>query len=492
MPTERSLGTEQRVRRSLRSNRWQMRRIVQALRGACLNPDWFVDITEARRSIETWRVHYNTVRPHRSLDFLSPEQSRMAGETGCGKAGRFTFLENSLRFTLSHGHDGGDNSPDSSLSTWINFWWKVTIMNNRQENQLDRRPSTQDLTWLLDLDRNGQLDRDPPYQRRSVWTRKDQQFFLDTIFRNYPSPAIFLHKTFDDSGRATYHVVDGKQRTQTILDFVEDRLRIAKDFGDLRLDGKKWSQLQGERELKQKFWNYQITMEMMDIPESSVVNEVFDRLNRNARKLTRQELRHAKFDGWLITEVEKEAEREEWRTLGVVTTARLKRMLDVQFLSELVLVVLNKEIAGFDQDALDQMYAKYEEPSETLEGFDVEEIRQHLATVKGYLARMEGDGKVVSRLTKGQLGHFYTLWAFVALSEANDLPPSGDIEARYTGFMEKVARLAAEPDLDAFLRQEDAGEYKLALTYLNNSRGANTDLAPRKERLMALRAALLV
>jgi len=46
---------------------------------------------------------------------------------------------------------------------------------------MHRRPSTQDITWLLDLHTNKQLDLNPPYQRRSVWTRKDKQFFLDTI-----------------------------------------------------------------------------------------------------------------------------------------------------------------------------------------------------------------------------------------------------------------------------------------------------------------------
>ena len=54
-------------------------------RDACLNSHWFVDITDARRSIETWRVHYNTARPHSSLGFLSAEQFRAAGEMGCGK-----------------------------------------------------------------------------------------------------------------------------------------------------------------------------------------------------------------------------------------------------------------------------------------------------------------------------------------------------------------------------------------------------------------------
>ena len=48
-------------------------------RDACLNEQWFVDLAEARRRIEAWRLHYNTVRPHSSLGFLSPEQFRRGG-----------------------------------------------------------------------------------------------------------------------------------------------------------------------------------------------------------------------------------------------------------------------------------------------------------------------------------------------------------------------------------------------------------------------------
>jgi hypothetical protein len=84
---------------------------------------------------------------------------------------------------------------------------------------MKRRPTTQDITWFLDLDRNKQLDLDPPYQRRSVWTRKDKQFFLNTIFRDFPSLAIFLHKSISCDGHVVHHVVDGKQRLPTILEF---------------------------------------------------------------------------------------------------------------------------------------------------------------------------------------------------------------------------------------------------------------------------------
>src|SRR5208282_5372864 len=108
---------------------------------------------------------------------------------------------------------------------------------------MQRRPSIYDISYLLDLHQNKQLDLSPPYQRRSVWTLKDRQFFLDTIFRNYPSPSIFLHKTIDDAGKSTYHVVDGKQRLETILNFVADKIRFSPNYGDVQLDGKKWSDL---------------------------------------------------------------------------------------------------------------------------------------------------------------------------------------------------------------------------------------------------------
>jgi hypothetical protein len=254
---------------------------------------------------------------------------------------------------------------------------------------MDRRPTTQDITWLLDLDRNTQLDLDPPYQRRSVWTKKDRQFFLDTIFRNFPSPAIFLHKSINEDGASTYHVVDGKQRLQTILQFVKGGLRIAKDYGDVRLDGKKWDDLVGDTEFKRRFWNYQITVEMLDEQQVAMVRDVFDRLNRNARRLTRQELRHAKFDGWLITTAEDDSEREEWKELGVTTRARSARMTDSQFISELMLVVLEKTVLGFDQDVLDNLYAKYDDLDDELEDFSKDDFRDQYAGTKAVLLAME-------------------------------------------------------------------------------------------------------
>ena len=44
------------------------------LRDECLNESWFKNLDEARSIIEDWRIDYNRVRPHSSLDDLTPEE----------------------------------------------------------------------------------------------------------------------------------------------------------------------------------------------------------------------------------------------------------------------------------------------------------------------------------------------------------------------------------------------------------------------------------
>lgn len=44
------------------------------LRDECLNESWFQTLDQARTIIEDWRIDYNCVRPHSSLDNLTPEE----------------------------------------------------------------------------------------------------------------------------------------------------------------------------------------------------------------------------------------------------------------------------------------------------------------------------------------------------------------------------------------------------------------------------------
>jgi putative transposase len=43
-------------------------------REECLNEHWFLNLDDARETIEGWRIDYNRVRPHSSLGYLTPEE----------------------------------------------------------------------------------------------------------------------------------------------------------------------------------------------------------------------------------------------------------------------------------------------------------------------------------------------------------------------------------------------------------------------------------
>lgn len=353
---------------------------------------------------------------------------------------------------------------------------------------MERQQSPQDVTWFLDLNKKSQIDFDPPYQRKSVWTRRDKQFFLDTIFHNYPCPSVFLHKSVDDNGEVSYHVVDGKQRLQTIIEFAADQIAIPDNFGDTRLNGKKFSQL--DIDAKKQFWNYRITVEMLPTVENSFVNDVFDRINRNSRRLTRQELRHAKFDGWMCTYAEAEADKQEWKDFGVVTTARAKRMNDVQFISEIIILSVRGEVVGFDQDAIDKFYAQYDVPAETVPTFNEEEFTGSFEATKRFLVHMNEHNGCVTQYGR-TLAHFYSLWSYVHLVKGEDAS-AADVAARYAEFMEKVVR-SLEGGLPPAATPQDGQDQASpdpVTRYALNVRGANTDTTPRRERHAALSAAL--
>ena len=355
------------------------------------------------------------------------------------------------------------------------YFWRVFVK---------RTLSTQDITWFLDHYERDQLNLEPAYQRRSVWSPRDKKFFIDTILNNYPAPPVFLHKTMDDAGRATYHVVDGKQRLQTIIEFTQGRVRIPEYFADLNLQKKRWNQL--PRETREKFWNYELIVEMMPNVDEAQIRSTFDRINRNSRRLTPQELRHAKYEGWFIQFVEREADKSEWKASGVVTTARIKRMLDVQFISELCAVVLKGRIIGFDQDGLDDLYAEYEDISE-LDGFIEDEFVENMEMLKSDIADMISLQPSVADSIRAQ-GNFYSLWSYLFLERSGSRLTS-DLVDRYDKFMKAVQRAKdaqdAKDDPDNVL-DGDSSFRAAVIDYANNTRGASTDLTPRTRRHAAL------
>ena len=346
---------------------------------------------------------------------------------------------------------------------------------------LERKVNNQDVSYFLDLHSNGQLDLNPRFQRRSVWTRRDRMYFLDTIFRGYPSPSIYLSKDVSENGDSVFRVVDGKQRLETILMFAKDEI-VLRNYGDTSVDGRKWSEMRKNRELLRRFLDYVIPVEQLTVGDD--LNEVFDRLNRNNKNLNRQELRHARFEGWFLNFVESETNYPIWRQLGVVTAGKARRMNDVQLLSELLMVVISRQVRGFDQEDIDRYTARYEDPLSVDSEAErpTEEVGAAFHDVRSYLQELSGSGDL-SPYTR-EARHMYSLWCVIALIV--ERRPAPELAGSYLSFMGKVVELSMEDRHDITDDEKATPEY----VYYTNIRGASTELPQRYARHESLAIAL--
>ncbi|MFH9765539.1 DUF262 domain-containing protein [Streptomyces microflavus] len=269
--------------------------------------------------------------------------------------------------------------------------------------QFKRSTTTQAAGWFLDLNSSGRLDLDPPYQRRSVWNLAYKQFFIDSLIRNYPAPTIFLQVDVAVDRPMTYRVIDGKQRLTALFEFQRDEFTTPEDLNDLDLGNKYYSEL--PEEVRVSILEYVFTVENIKGASIGELNDSFDRLNRNVARLNKQELRHAKFDGAFIRKVEQLAEHPFWAEIGLVTPARIRRMQDVEYVSEMYIVSMDGIQEG--KDYLDTYYAENDREITNESNTDGKFI-----AVQDYLRDVN---QVASLRTSrfSNVADFYSLWAAV-------------------------------------------------------------------------------
>src|SRR6266511_332453 len=313
-------------------------------------------------------------------------------------------------------------------------------MNNEPEGEgelatvaatFTRSPSPQLAGWFLDLQSARRLDLDPPYQRRSIWNLAYKQFFVDSIIRNYPTASIFLETVITPGQATLYRVIDGKQRLTALFEFTEDIFATSETLEDLGLADKYFSDLPDE--IKVASHSYKFTVEGIQGAGPAELNEAFDRLNRNVARLSKQELRHARYKGAFITKIEKLTDHPFWTNIGLVTQARTRRMLDMEYVSEFYVVAMDGIHDG--KEYLDDYYALNDDE---IEG--EQEADRRFARALRFLDAV--DSEYPLRSTRfSNLADFYSLWTAVIelVKRAGKLPgPEGAAEALIK-FDEEVA-----------------------------------------------------
>lgn len=152
------------------------------------------------------------------------------------------------------------------------------------------------------------LSRNEEYQRGEAWTKIQKAGFIDSIFRNYPVPAIFVHDQSEDMGggmiSTDLQIVDGQQRIMALSGFksgkfpllsvaAESKLRVPNAIREIDAPwaGKMFEELQ--EELKSRFLNTSIFVFVIasdSMPEE--VRDLFIRL-QSGTALSRQQVRDA-------------------------------------------------------------------------------------------------------------------------------------------------------------------------------------------------------
>jgi hypothetical protein len=153
--------------------------------------------------------------------------------------------------------------------------------------------------------------RDPDYQRSSdIWSQEKKQLLVDSIINRYDIPKLYFHKfdraTAKRTGKA-YAIIDGRQRLETIYQFIEGGFPLGPDFVYLedpavKARGMTYNELaQKYPRIKSRFDSFSLPIVTVETDDLELIEDMFSRLNE-AVPLNAAEKRNA-FGGDLVKAV---------------------------------------------------------------------------------------------------------------------------------------------------------------------------------------------
>lgn len=323
--------------------------------------------------------------------------------------------------------------------------------------------TNQTIAWFKKSNESGELEMKPPFQRNPVWTLPQKSYLIDSILNGFPVPEIYMQEYIDETGKERHVVIDGQQRLRACLEFLEGRFAISTDESP-SWGGMKFDELSPDE--KRRIFGYKFIVRQLPEMSDEDIRGIFQRLNKNVVALNAQELRQATYWGPFLLAMQELANYGYWNTTGIFTPLNTRRMLDIEFVSELAVAILHGH--QNKKETLDQYYATYEEEFEQKEEL-VEKFRRVIYELEYLLPDIKN-----TRWRKKS--DFYSL--FLLLSEkAASLPLSTD------------QRAAARISLDSFAAKVNmavSGHDEATLTesersYVRSIR-ASSDIGNRKRR----------
>lgn len=140
----------------------------------------------------------------------------------------------------------------------------------------------------LYAERDG-IKLDPPYQRMGgIWTTEKKQLLIDSIINDYDMPKLYFHEYSRDQREQlgmTHAVVDGRQRLQTIWDFIDGRFVLSKDFeyqrdNSLSLGGLSYDDIaKAHPKIRIAFDSFVLPVVGIRTDDEDLIEDMFSRLN---------------------------------------------------------------------------------------------------------------------------------------------------------------------------------------------------------------------
>lgn len=245
---------------------------------------------------------------------------------------------------------------------------------------------------IINLDKAGELNLRPWYQRRSTWTPSQQSYLINTLFERKPIPALYIRHALDlDRGISLKEIVDGQQRTRAILDYCKNNFNARHPDYHKKIRFKDLPKAEHER-----FLLTAIPVGYLLGATDADVIDIFARINSVSKTLNAQEKRNALYSGeFKQFAVEQAVRRTEfWRQYGIFSDTDISRMVEVQFISDLVLNLLNG-LSDFTPSRLNNLYDEFEDDFPR-----AKEINGRLERVFSFLASLDPsaiDGTIFAR-----------------------------------------------------------------------------------------------
>lgn len=351
---------------------------------------------------------------------------------------------------------------------------------------MDFRTTSYDVSWLNKQYQDGSLTIRPPFQRRPVWASRQKSYLIESILMNLPVPEVYLQKTTTPAGETTYAVVDGQQRIRTVLQFIgaekdpeeaeENGFALDKLEADSPFFGTRFDALDDEQ--KKGFFGYSFAIRILNTELDSDIRDMFKRLNKFLTPLQPQELRNATYKGPFLKAAMRLADEPYWGRHGIFGAAQIRRMKDVEIVSELMIALMHGPQGG-SAEIVDDYYEQYEDYDEP---FPTQRKTEKL--FKKVLETLEDVLPEIDDTRWSNAADFYSLFAAIAPFVSDESAKS----SKYGELREVLTEFGEETD--ARLKDKEYKTSAEVVQYVLNVEKGSNEKARRANRHEALTTVL--